>query len=100
MLTARQRGYLSALANDRECLVTLGRSGASPELVGHLRELLALHELVKLRFGAFKESRREMAATLAVGSGSELVRIIGNVAVFWKANPDPDKRVIALGGEQ
>jgi RNA-binding protein len=91
-LSSRQRSRLAGMAQGRECLVTLGRGGASPELVARLSELLAQHELVKLRFGDFKDSRRELAAELAERSGSELVRVIGNVAVFWKRSPDPESR--------
>jgi RNA-binding protein len=94
VLSSRQRRHLSGLAQSAECLVTLGRAGMSPELAERLTVLLGQHELVKLRFGDFKESRRELAAALAESSGSELVRLIGHVAVFWKRNPDPDKRKI------
>jgi RNA-binding protein len=96
MLSARQRGYLTVLAQASDCLVTLGRAGATPELAERLGELLELHELVKLRFADFKESRRELAAALAESTGSELVRMIGFVAIFWKPNPDPEKRKIPL----
>ena len=61
--------YLSGLAQSMECLVTLGRAGATPELADRLDELLGAHELVKLRFGDFKESRRELAAALAERDG-------------------------------
>ena len=94
MLSARQRGYLCGLAQSRDCLVVLGRLGATSELSGRLAELLAIHELVKLRFGDFKQSRREIAASLAEGANAELVRIVGNVAIFWKPNPEKPKIVI------
>ena len=92
MLDSKQRGRLSSIAQTRSCLVTLGRSGTSPEFVARLAQLLDQHELVKLRFGDFKEAKAEAAASLAGATGSEVVRIIGNVAVFWKRNPDPEKR--------
>jgi RNA-binding protein len=96
MLSSKQRSLLAGLAQSMDCLVSLGRAGASPELKDRLSALLAQHELVKLRFGDFRDSRRELAAALAEGSGSELVRIIGNVAVFWKRSPDPERRSIEL----
>ena len=96
MLKSRQRVYLSGLAQSMECLITLGRAGATPELADRLEELLAQHELVKLRFGDFKESRKELAAALAERTGSELVRMLGYVAIFWKPNPDPDERAIDI----
>jgi RNA-binding protein len=96
MLSSRQRGYLIGLAGSMDCLVTLGRAGATTELADRLLELLGQHELVKLRFGAFKESRRELAAVLARRTGSEVVRMLGYVAVFWKPNPDPGERKVDI----
>ncbi|HTX73207.1 MAG TPA: YhbY family RNA-binding protein [Rectinemataceae bacterium] len=97
MLTSRQRSRLSGLAQTRSPLISLGRAGASEALVARLGTLLDQHELVKLRFGDFRESRRDLAAQLAARSSSELVTLIGNVAVFWRQNPDPEKRRIELG---
>lgn len=97
MLTPKQRAALSAMAQSRPCLVSLGRSGASPDLIERLAVLLGQHELVKLRFGDFKESRRELAAELAERTGCELVRLIGAVAVFYKPSPDPERRKIDPG---
>lgn len=95
-MSPKQRRYLAGLAQPMECLATLGRAGATPALADRLGELLRLHELVKLRFADFKESRSELAAALAEATGSELVRIIGFVAVFWRPNPDPDPHRINI----
>jgi RNA-binding protein len=84
------------MAQTRGCLVALGRAGASPELAGRLAVLLAQHELVKVRLGDHPDSKRGLAADLARATGGELVRLIGNVAVYWKQNPDPDKRKIQM----
>ncbi len=97
MLSSKQRGRLAGISQTMGCLVSLGKAGASPALVRRLSALLDRHELVKLRFGDRKESRRELAAFLAENTGSEVVRTIGNVAVFWKRNSDPAKRRIELG---
>jgi RNA-binding protein len=96
MLNSKQRSLLAGIAQSRDCLVSLGRAGASPELIERLSALLAQHELVKLRFGDFLDSKRELAARLAEGTGSELVRMIGNVAVFFKQSSDPEKRTIKI----
>jgi len=96
MLSSKQRARLAGIAQTKDCLVTLGRAGAKPELAERLAVLLAQHELVKLRFGDHLDSRRELAEELAKGTGSELVRMIGNVAVFWKRSPDPEKRKIEI----
>jgi len=96
MLDSKTRARLAGIAQTRGCLVTLGRAGASDALVARLGDLLDEHELVKLRFGDLKESRREAAAGLAERTGSEVVRLVGNVALFWRRNPDPERRKIEL----
>jgi len=96
MLDSRQRRHLAGLAQSRDCLVTLGRAGSGDALVARLDLLLERHELVKLRFGDFKATREAIAADLAARTRSELVRIIGNVAVFWRRNPHPEKRKVEV----
>ncbi|MDP3177732.1 MAG: YhbY family RNA-binding protein [Spirochaetaceae bacterium] len=96
MLDSKTRARLAGIAQTRGCLVTLGRAGASDALVARLGVLLEAHELVKLRFGDSKESRLSVAAGLAERTGSEVVRLVGNVAVFWRRNPDPEHRKIDL----
>ncbi len=96
MLTSRQRSYLSSLANRLEPVAALGRAGMSEAVVAHLKNELERHELIKLRFTDFKESRDDFARELAARTGSELVRVIGNVALFYRADPDPEKRLIVL----
>jgi RNA-binding protein len=96
-LSPRQRRLLSGLAQSLGCSISLGRAGATAELASRLAELLEEHELVKLRFGDLKDSRRELAEDLAERTGSELVRLIGFVAIFWKRAGDPARRKIDIG---
>jgi len=98
MLTSKQRVRLSALAQGLSCLASVGRAGVTEALSSRLTELLSQHELVKLRLsGENSGERRVQAEDLAARSGSELVRIIGKVAIFYRANPDPDARKIDPG---
>jgi RNA-binding protein len=96
MLTSRQRSKLAGLAQDLEPQLHLGRGGASAGIESQLDKLLSDHELVKMRFVDFKESRHEMAQELAQHTGAEIVRVIGNVAVLWRRSHNPEKRRIDL----
>jgi RNA-binding protein len=96
MLSSRQRSKLAGLAQDLEPQIHLGKGGASDGIEGQLDKLLTDHELVKLRFVDFKESRHELARELAERTGAELVRVIGNVAVLWRRSHHPEKRRIDL----
>jgi RNA-binding protein len=96
MLDSRLRSKLAGIAQTRDALVSLGRAGASDAITAHLDELLEEHELVKLRFVDYKESKQELALELSLRTHSELVRVIGNVAIFWRRNPDPKKKKVEL----
>lgn len=96
MLSSKERSRLASIAQTKDCLISLGRGGASPAFAERLSVLLSQHELVKLRFGDSKDKKAEIARDLAAASGSEIVRTIGNVVVFWKRNPDPKKRAIDI----
>ena len=96
MLTSKQRARLASLAAGLDPIVHLGKAGAADGVAKALDEALEHHEMVKLRFVDFKGSRRELADDLAARSRAELVRVIGNVAVLYRRNPDPDKRVVEL----
>jgi RNA-binding protein len=97
MLSAKQRAELARLAQTLECFASLGKAGLTDALASRLDVLLGDHELVKLRFGDHKDEKCELADELARRTGSELVRFIGNVAVFYRADPDPAKRRIEIG---
>lgn len=87
---------LKGLAQRLEPVLALGKSGASDAFLKSLDEALALHELVKIKFAAFKDERKEIAPQLAEKTNSHLVWIVGHVAVFYRQQPDPAKRKIAL----
>jgi RNA-binding protein len=96
MLNPKERARLARAAQGLDCLVSLGRAGLTDALVSRLDVLLSQHELVKLRFGDRKEEKRELSDELARRTGSDLVRVIGNVGVFYRPAPDPEKRKIRL----
>ncbi|HPE35807.1 MAG TPA: YhbY family RNA-binding protein [Spirochaetales bacterium] len=96
MLNSKQRARLASLAATLDPVVRLGKAGADDGVAATLDKALADHELVKLRFVDFKDDRKELSRALAERCAAELVRVIGNVAVFYRQSPDPDKRTIAL----
>lgn len=87
---------LKGLAQKLEPVLALGKSGASDAFLKSLDEALAQHELVKLKFAAFKDERKTLAPQLAEKTNSHLVWIVGHVAVFYRQQPDPEKRKISV----
>lgn len=96
MLTSKQRAHLAGLATRLDPVVFLGKAGAATGVTEALDRALADHELVKLRFIDFKGERNELSRQLAEQSGAELIRVIGNVGIFFRQHPDPKKRKIDI----
>jgi RNA-binding protein len=87
---------LKGLAQRLEPILALGKSGASDAFIQSLADALAQHELVKIKFAAFKDERKTLAPQLADKTGSHLVWIVGHVAVFYRQQSDPAKRKVAV----
>ena len=91
-----QRRFLRGQAHGLKPLVQVGKHGLSDGLTESFREALDHHELVKVRFMEFKEDKKELSTTLAERCDAELITILGHQALFYRQQPDPEKRKIRL----
>jgi RNA-binding protein len=87
---------LKSLAQKLEPVLALGKSGASEGFLKSLDEVLGQHELVKIKFAAFKDERKTLAPQLAEKTNSHLIMIVGHVAVFYREQPDAAKRKVVV----
>ena len=95
-LKGSQRKNLRAQAHQLKPLVTIGAKGVTDQLVGSVDIALNDHELIKVKFGEFKEAKKEISEEIAKATKSELVGLIGNIAIFYRRHPDPEKRKIKI----
>jgi RNA-binding protein len=96
MINTKQRSFLTGLASKNAVFTQLGKGGPTEAFVAQLATLLERHELVKVKFVDFKDQKKEISADLAEATSSELVRVIGNTAIFFRQQADPEKRSIEL----
>ena len=95
-LTNSTISKLKSLAQKLEPVLALGKAGATDAFIKCLDEVLGQHELVKIKFAAFKDERKTIAPQLAEKTGSQLIWIVGHVAVFYRQQPDPAKRKVMV----
>jgi RNA-binding protein len=95
-LKGSQRKYLRSQAHHLKPLVIIGGSGINKQVIGSVDLALKDHELIKVKFGEFKEAKKEISAEIAQATKSEVVRIIGNIAIFYHQHPEPEKRKIKV----
>lgn len=89
-LTNKQRAYLSSLANDIDCIMSVGKAGITTEFVAAIDEALVKRELVK--FGVLKncmDDPKAIAQVVAEHTRSEIVRVIGRKIIVYKAAKKP-----------
>jgi RNA-binding protein len=87
-LTSKRRAELRARAHDLDSVAQIGKFGVTPEALAHIDKALTDHELIKVKFIGFKETRRELSSEIAGATGSALIDVIGNVAIFYRDNPE------------
>jgi len=97
-LKGYQKKYLKGLVHGVKPLVFVGQKGISPTVIKAVDESLEKHEVLKLKFIDFKEKsqKQEMAGVIEKETASELVGMIGHVAIFYRRQRDPEKRKIVV----
>lgn len=95
-LTSKQRKILEKAAHGLAPVVIIGQNGVTDSLVKMADMSLKSHELIKIKFNEYKEERAAYAQDIAQRTDSTLVKIIGNVAIFYRQSDEPEKRKFKL----
>jgi RNA-binding protein len=98
MLTGTQRKFLRGRAHPLKPVVIIGQNGLTDSVVKSTDSALTTHELIKVKFIAAKEKeeKKNLIAAIEARTGAEMVGRIGHTAIFYRQQPDPDKRTITL----
>jgi len=97
-LKGYQKKYLKGLVHGTKPVVFVGQKGLSSTVTGAVHESLVKHELIKVKFGDFKEKsqKKKLANAIEKETASELVGMIGHIAIFYRQHKDPEKRKIQV----
>jgi RNA-binding protein len=96
ILKGSDRKKLRGLAHDLKPVILIGKQGVTETLLPEIRQALDIHELIKVKFLDFKDQKQQLAEQIAAQTESHLAGTIGHMAIFYKQNPDPEKRRIRL----
>jgi len=95
-LTGTQRKYLRGIAHRLRPNILIGYEGLSAAVIKTIEKALDDHELIKIKFNKFKEEKESYCVNIESSTKSEMVGLIGNVAIFYRQQADPEKRKIKL----
>ena len=93
-LNARQKRYLRGLTHRLQPVVMVGDKGLSESVQAEIEQALERHALIKVKLRSDRETRQAWAERIASEHGAEQVHAIGQVACFYRRNPE--KSVIEL----
>lgn len=93
-LSVEQRKQYRSIAHHLKPVVTIGGNGVSEGVMTELDRALNEHELIKIKVAAGeREERKELINELCDLTRSELVQIIGRVAVLVRRCPKPNPKL-------
>lgn len=95
-IKSSDRKKLRGLAHHIKPIVQLGRNGLTDQLIQAVNTALNDHELIKLKFMDFKSSKQVLSEEISKKSQSQVVGMVGNSVIFYKPNPNEEKRKIVL----
>jgi Predicted RNA-binding protein containing KH domain, possibly ribosomal protein len=97
-LTGAQKTFLRGIGQTLEPVIKVGKAGLTAEFFKELQRQLNLHELIKLRYvGIDRDERAELNDRIADEGRCVCVGSVGHTALFFRQNPDPERRSIDLG---
>lgn len=95
-LTSKQRKILEKIAHDLQAVVIVGGAGVTEGVLEMAKNSLAAHELIKVKFNEYKDEKIQLTKEICDYCDATLVRIIGNVAILYKAAEKEADRNIKL----
>jgi RNA-binding protein len=93
-LNNRQIRHLRGLTHHLQPVVTVAEKGLSENVMAEIESALNHHELVKIKLRSDRETRAGWVQEIIEQTGAEKVHTIGQVASFFRRNPE--KPVVEL----
>lgn len=91
-LTSKQRKFLEKSAHSLEPIVIIGGNGLTSQVIEMILKSLDAHELLKVKFNDFKDEKSQLTQEICAKTDATLVRMIGNIAIIFKQNKNPEKQ--------
>ena len=87
-LNGADRKFLRGLAHHIDPVAKVGKNGVTDAMIAAVGRALDDHELIKVKFVDFKDEKRALSAEIAERALSEQVGLIGNIAIYYRRQPD------------
>lgn len=87
-LTIQQTKVLRSRAHVLKPVVIVGQNGLTENVLNEIDQSIDHHELIKVRVNATdRQQRTERIEQIAATTKSEIVQVVGHIAVLYRHNP-------------
>lgn len=83
-----EKKKLKAQAHTLNPVVIVGNAGLTAGVLNEINLALDVHELIKVKIRAERDERKVISEQISSDIKAELVQSIGQVAVFYRKNPN------------
>ncbi len=95
-LSSKQKKYLKSQAHSLKPTVLIGKSGASEQSMLSISEALSHHELIKIKFIAFKEEKEALVDQILEATDAHFVSMLGHVLTLYCEHKEVEERSYKL----
>ena len=96
ILNSKQRKYLRSKAHHLKPVVLIGKLALNDSVLKSINQSLEHHELIKIKFNDHKSSKEILIKDINKSLNSQIVGMVGNIAIIYKQNEEIDKRRYSL----
>ena len=93
-LNSKQRSSLIKQSHTLNPRVWIGKNGLSDAIIENVDTIIEKHELIKIKFVDFKDSKQEIMDKISKKTDAAVVKIIGNTAILYRQAGDAEKRKV------
>ncbi len=90
-LSSSQKKYLRGLTHQTDPVVMVADKGLTDNVMAEIELALEHHELIKIKLRGEREQRQQWIDQISKTSKAELVHQIGQVACYFRRNPEAPK---------
>ncbi len=91
-LSSKQKKYLKSKAHPLKAVIQIGKAGVTEQSIQSIDTALNSHEMVKVKFIAYKEEKERFLDEIIEGSKSQFVSLIGHVLTLYREHEEVEKR--------
>ena len=88
----KHRKFLKSKAHHLKPVIIIGKDDIDDSIIKTINDSIDTHELIKIKFNHHKDKKREIVEIVNQKINTQLIGVIGNIAIIYRQKKDINKR--------